>query len=199
MLSIYRLPNQLPDEKIVRVVRRHGIILVKKALFSFLLFLLPLPLGLMIADDLPVILASANGQALINLLLSAYYLFTWLFFFFSFIDYYLDIWIVTDERIIDVQQIGFFSRVIAEQRLYRIQDVTSEIHGLLPTFFRYGQVFIQTAGTVQRFNFFQVPDPEGLRDLVIKLSEQSKEKHHQEIGEEGARDLEQRFSGREKM
>jgi hypothetical protein len=45
---------------------------------------------------------------LIGLSVSAYYLFAWLFFFFSFIDYYLDVWIITSERIIDIQQNGFF-------------------------------------------------------------------------------------------
>lgn len=128
----------------------------------------------------PNLLIGIISYPLIIILASAYYLFIWLFFFFSFIDYYLDIWLITNERIIDVQQQGFFSRIISEQRLYRVQDVTSEVHGTAPTIFRYGEVYIQTAGTKQRFLFHQVPHPERVRDIIIKLAEKNKAKHNKE-------------------
>lgn len=95
-----------------------------------------------------------------------------------FIDYYLDVWIITNERIIDVQQKSFFARAISEQRLYRVQDITSEVHGFFPTIFKYGEVHIQTAGAKQRFLFHEVPRPEKVRNIIIKLSERSKSRHH---------------------
>ena len=108
---------------------------------------------------------------------SAYYLFVWLMFFFNFIDYYLDVWIITTERIVDINQRGFFSRVISEQMLFRVQDVTSEIRGAIPTLFNYGNLNIQTAGEVNRFTFYEIHDPNKVRDLIIKLSHESQERH----------------------
>ncbi|MCG2700843.1 PH domain-containing protein [Candidatus Parcubacteria bacterium] len=177
MLSIYRLPNQIEGEKIVKVVRRDLFILFKKIIFSFLLFILPLGFFGITLLNYPNLFDNQIAYPFIVLLSSAYYLFIWLFFFFSFVDYYLDVWIITDERIIDVQQKGFFSRIIAEQRLYRIQDVTSEVHGFFPTILKYGEVHIQTAGAKQRFLFHEIPHPEDVRNMIIKLAERSKKKH----------------------
>ena len=41
-------------------------------------------------------------------------------------NYYLDLWLITSERIIDVRQEGFFSRVVSELKIIKIQDVTSD-------------------------------------------------------------------------
>ncbi|MCK4554262.1 PH domain-containing protein [Candidatus Parcubacteria bacterium] len=174
MLSIYRLPNKIKNEKIVKVLRRDLFILFKKIVFFSILLILPLTFFGIALEMYPDLLKGQISYPFVLLLGSAYYFFIWLFFFFSFIDYYLDVWIITNERIIDVQQKGFFSRVIAEQRLYRIQDVASEVHGFFPTVLKYGEVHIQTAGTRQRFLFHQVPHPENVRNSIIKLAEKSK-------------------------
>ena len=180
MLSIFRLPNHLPNEKVVKVIRRDIFILFKKIIFSAILFVLPLFILVIMLSVYPKLLEDILSYPLLVLLASAYYLFIWLFFFFSFIDYYLDAWIITNERIIDIQQRGFFSRVISEHKLFRIQDVTSEVHGVFPTFLKYGDVYIQTAGTRQRFRFHEIPNPNKIRDKIIKLVERKKREIRQE-------------------
>lgn len=177
MLSTYRLPNQIEGEKIIKIVRKDIFILFRKIIFFCLLFVLPLAFLSITLLNYPNLFDNQIAYPFIALLGSAYYLFIWLLFFFSFVDYYLDLWIITNERIIDIQQKGFFSRIIAEQRLYRIQDVTSEVHGFLPTVLKYGDVHIQTAGAKQRFLFHEVPHPEDVRNMIIKLAERSKRKH----------------------
>ena len=178
MLSLYRLPGQLSGEKIIKVVRRDFFILLKKILYFIILVILPwLFYNYILLNIFPNLLLGPVSWPIIILCVSAYYLFIWLFFFFSFIDYYLDVWVITNERIIDVQQKGFFSRTIAEQRLYRIQDVTSEVHGFFPTIFKFGDVHIQTAGSKQRFLCHEIPHPDKIRDTLIKLAERSKNKH----------------------
>jgi len=174
MISIYRLPNKLPNEKIIKIIRRDLFILFKKILFLILLIILPLIFFYLLIFSQSNLINGELTYPLIVLSTSAYYLFIWLFFFFSFIDYYLDIWIITNERIIDIQQKGFFSRVISEHKLFRIQDVTSEVHGFWPTVLKYGDVHIQTAGTIQRFHFHQIPNPGPVRDIIIKLVQRKK-------------------------
>ncbi len=181
MLSIYRLPNHLPGEKVIKIVRRDIFILMKRLLFNVGLMILPVVLLAVLTPIFPDEIMGEIGLPLVMLGVSAYYLFIWLFSFFSFIDYYLDVWLVTNERIIDVEQKGFFDRIISEQRLYRIQDVTSEMRGFIPTVLSYGNVFIQTAGTKERFNFYDVPHPDRVRDTIIKLAEISKAKYKNEV------------------
>ncbi len=177
-MEIYRLPNKLPDEKIIKILRRDLFILIKKVALFVLLIILPMIFSYLMLAVYPNLLLGPISYPAIVLTASFYYLFVWLFFFFTFIDYYLDVWIITNERIIDVRQEGFFARIISEQRLYRVQDVTSEIQGFFPTIFKYGNVYIQTAGSKQRFFFSEIPHPDKVRDDIIKLAERSKEKHN---------------------
>jgi len=90
---------------------------------------------------------------------SLYYLYILLFFFNAFLDYYLDVWIVTTKRIINIEQKGLFNRVIAEHELDKIQDVTGEQKGFFATIFSFGDVLVQTAGEVPMFIFRQVDNP----------------------------------------
>jgi membrane protein YdbS with pleckstrin-like domain len=177
MLSIYRLPNQLPDEKIIKILRRHLFILFKKVLVFLIMIIIPFGFFTVIMYWQPDFLVGELTYPLMVLAVSVYYLFVWLFFFFIFIDYYLDAWIITSERIIDIDQEGFFSRTISEQRLTRVQDVTSEVKGFLPTLLKYGDVFVQTAAEQERFIFMEVPNAEKVRDLIIKQSQDCKAKH----------------------
>jgi hypothetical protein len=177
MLSVFNLPNNIPNEQIIKVVRRDFFILFKKLILLILLIILPFLFLAFLIYTQPGLLTGDISYPLIIISLSAYYLFAWLFFFFSFIDYYLDVWIITSERIIAIEQKGFFSRTISEQRLYRIQDVTSDLKGILPTILNYGNVHVQTAAEIERFIFSQVPDPEGVRSIIIKLAEHSRMMH----------------------
>ncbi len=188
MLSTYRLPNKVKNEEIIRVLRRDLFVLFKKVLLFLLLTILPFAFFYLMMIFNANILENNTIYPLVILAISAYYLFIWLFFFFSFIDYYLDVWIITSERIIDIQQRGFFSRIISEQKLFRIQDVTSEVNGAIPTIFKYGDVHVQTAGTKQRFFFHEVPNPDKVRDIIIRLVRLNRVRHKEEIKREGTAD-----------
>jgi hypothetical protein len=181
MLSKYRLPNQEPGEKVIKIIRRDLFILVKKIAFFLLLSIAPLAFFYLVIINNPEVLTGELSWPLIILGASAYYLFIWLFFFFSFVDYYLDVWIVTNRRIIDMEQNGLFSRTVSEQKLEKMQDVTSEVRGFFPTIFAYGNVYIQTAGEKERFHFRQIPNPDAVRDLLIKLEEENEENEKKEI------------------
>lgn len=173
-MIIYQLPGKLPDEQILKIIRKDGFIFFKRIILVVVLVGLPALVGLMMLYIYPNWLNGEISYPLIVLTVSGYILFIWLFFFFSFIDYYLDIWIITDERIIDVRQEGFFSRVVSELKLFQVQDVTSEMQGLFQFVFRYGDVHVQTAAETQRFVFSQIPNPEEVRDMIIKLVERKK-------------------------
>lgn len=179
MLSLYKLPNQIEGEETLRVVRMDIFVFLTRIIFFALLLFLPLGFYLVAKIAWPGLLSHPVMFPALLLSASAYYLFACLFFFFSFIDYYLDVWIITSERIVDIQQRGLFSRVVSEQKLSRVQDVTSEVHGVMPTLFRYGNVHVQTAGAKERFFFDRVPDPEGVRDMIIRLAREKQKQGEQ--------------------
>lgn len=124
------------------------------------------------------------GPALL-LLISAYVLTILLLFFHNFIDYYLDVWVVTNERLLNIEQKGFFSRVIAEIRYYRVQDVASEVKGIISTLFNYGDVTVQTAGTQPRFTMKQVPNAHAVARRIHTLLEADQHYHTEKKKVEG--------------
>lgn len=164
------VPNLLPEEKVLRVIRRDIFVLFKK--IFFFLFMLALLGGMgFLFFSLNPNLAEQEYFPLVALAASGFALFVWLFFFFSVIDYYLDVWVITNERIINIKQDGFFARTISEQRLTRIQDVTSEMNGVINTIFHCGSVFVQTAAEKERFVFEEISNPDEIRGLIMELSE----------------------------
>lgn len=167
------------NEKVLYIIRRSYIALFRRLVSFAILLFLPLIFFYLYAtgNDMGALLEGQVAYPLIVLGISAYYLFVWLLFFFNFIDYYLDVWIITTERIVDINQRGFFSRVISEQMLFRVQDATSEIKGVLPTFFSYGNLNVQTAGEINRFVFYEIHDPNKFRDIIIKLCRESQKRH----------------------
>jgi uncharacterized membrane protein YdbT with pleckstrin-like domain len=103
------------------------------------------------------------------------------------LDYYLDVWIVTNYRVIGVEQRGLFNRVVAEYKLFRIQDVLAEQKGFFSTVVDYGNVHIQTAGEQEVIQFKQIPNPNYIARELIRLIEVNKNKFAK-LAEQGIKD-----------
>lgn len=174
MFRLKYLPNKEPDEKIIFFLRRHPFVLMKSLIIFFLIALLPLAVYYMLADDLAGWPGDEVFMVLLRLLIVSFYLFWWLLLYYVWLDYFLDIWIVTNFRVINIEQEGLFNRKVIEHKLFRVQDVMSLQKGMLPTFLNYGEVHIQTAGAESNVTFEQVPQPHKVAQQVIKLIENNK-------------------------
>lgn len=163
------------DEKIILFLHRHPFIFFKKALNHFVFASLPFLVYFILKIYFPSVLENEVIYPLLILLASLWLIFIWISLFNSWIDYYFDIWIVTNKQIIDVEQVGLFNRSLSKQPLTRVQDVTVELKGFFPTFFNYGNIYIQTAGTKERFIFWQVKNPFEVAKKINKLVEEALE------------------------
>ncbi len=88
--------------------------------------------------------------------------------FYSITMYLLDTWIITNHRVIDSEQHGFFDRTVSELSLLKIQDVSTEINGPIATWLKFGNLEIQTAGAREKFLFKQIPNPLLIKDQLMK-------------------------------
>lgn len=174
MLDKKHLPNSLPEETTVLFLRRHWITLFSLTSITLIAVIAPLALRFMLGYIAPDLVTAPASDAVSAVLFSMYYLAVLTFFFQEFIDYYLDTWIVTTERIINIEQQGLFNRVASEMHLPLIQDSSAEIKGMIQTFLDYGDVHIQSAGESQRFNFKNVPHPEQVRMTILQLAEKDR-------------------------
>lgn len=164
----YHFDGQAPDENLLLVLHRHWFNILSRLIVTLLMLAL-----LFGSYGLAAYFFAGGGNpAYANLfafLRNLFFIFIWITFFIIWIDYYFDVWIVTDKRIINIEQKGLFNRETNELRPEKIQNVTADIRGILPTFFNYGQLEIQTAGKPEKFIFHDIPDPYSVKALIMRL------------------------------
>lgn len=165
-------PGRQPDEKIVIVLHRHWFIFVHHVALLFTVAAVPPAIALIWSQIAVFELVSGSlSHTLISMAAALYYLFLWILMYGYWLDYYLDMFIITDKRIVDIEQAGLFGRTVAEERLYRIQDVTSDAQGIMATTLHYGNVYVQTAGKTERFIFENVSHPENVARTILELTD----------------------------
>lgn len=171
------------NEHIVSVSRRHWWILAEKSVAVLFLALIPLFVYIIWELAFPQIATlTEENITIINSFLFLgsvlFYLFLWLYFAILFIDYYLDLWVVTNMRILDMEQKGLFNREVTECYISKIEDMTVEIKGVLPTFLNYGDLYLKTASEKGELIFREIFDPNHIKNIVLeqynKLSNQEK-------------------------
>lgn len=161
------------NETILAVYRRHWLIFAFDvlAITGIALFLLML---VIISRKIALGIWTTPFDKVIALVLVLLYHALWLALFVRFADYWLDVWVLTNERIIDIVQGGLFHREIAEFKLDKIQDITVDVNGLLPTLFHYGNLQIETAGFERKFVWRTVPEPQNIKNLILKAADEYK-------------------------
>lgn len=149
--------NLEQNEKIILEIRKHWFILFAEALFLVLLIVSSIVVFFVASTTIN--LSKVIDWHIQLSLAAAWFLLIWIAFFIIWTDYYLDVFILTDKRIIDIEQKGIFSREISTLRLDRIQDVTVEVKGIIATLLNFGDICIQTAGEEKRFIIKEIPRP----------------------------------------
>jgi len=180
MKKHHDFPGQRSDEKLILLVRRHWTKLLKDFIKFIFLLLIPIAIIIVVFLVLGLTFESEIIYTIIVFAVSLYLLFIMLFFLNDFVDHQLDLWIVTDQRIINMEQEGLFNRVISSQSIERVQDVTSEVKGKVATFLDYGNVYIQTAGEEQRFVFEEVPHPAQIVKIIQDVHDRVEEDDEKE-------------------
>jgi hypothetical protein len=177
MINISKHIGMKPDEEIIFFLRRHWFAILPIIFGLIVVSILPFAAYFVILQVEPGVLTVQANLVLFILGTSIFFLYAWLFLFQNFADWYLDVWIVTNQRIINIEQRGLFGRVMSELMLYNVQDVTSEVKGFIQSMFDYGIVHIQTSAEKTRFQFEDVEHPSFIAKRVLELASQHREQH----------------------
>jgi Predicted membrane protein len=125
--------GQRDGEELLFIFRRHPIAMRK----GFYMLLVPL-----VVTCIPFLIWQNNLELLIlpivGLVLGL------ILFSYHFLMWYFTIYIVTDQRIRQVTQRGFFGKDVVELRLSKIQNISYNIPGFSGEFLGYGTIVIQT-------------------------------------------------------
>lgn len=90
--------------------------------------------------------------------------------FLQFLKWYFNAYIVTNERIIDIDFFGLLNHKTSEASLENIEDVSSGHIGIWQNLFDFGTVKIQTAAETLEFRFDNVPKPGYVQDKIMDLA-----------------------------
>jgi len=164
-------------EVVIVLLYRHWFVLFTRAIAFVLLALLPLVINIFAHSWF----AAYNLTDLFRLLLIIYYLIWWYSFFYTVTMYLLDTWVITDHRVIDSEQHGFFNRTVAELNLKQIEDISTRVEGFFNTLLNFGDLEIQTAGTEPKFVFKEIPNPVGIKDLITQAHNRYMASHPHDI------------------
>jgi membrane protein YdbS with pleckstrin-like domain len=84
--------------------------------------------------------------------------------------WYYNSFVITNKKIIDIDQRGFFERIVSEASYDKVQDVSWRRKGIWQTIFRYGNVRIQIANSSMGLEIRNIRNPEKVHQLIIDLS-----------------------------
>ncbi len=158
--------NQEADEEIVLLVRRDLITNVPWILASLILIFIPPLLSALSSLLAPFIQISIKTGLVLILF---YYLVVLGFIIIEFTIWYFNVGLVTNKRIIDLDVSGILYKKASETKLNLIEDVTYSQIGAVRSVFDYGNIFIQTAGTFENFEFDRAPEPARIVRIIADM------------------------------
>lgn len=161
-----------PGEAVVHLIFRSWVAFVGTALGTLAMAALPVAAWYLVPGFNVYVLSTPAVRLVAVVGGTLYYLGLLLFTLIRYVNFHLDFWIITNERLISVDQRSLFSQRVAEQELGTVQDITSEVHGLLATVLSFGDVQVRTASERPPITLDIVANPHGVRRELFKLIEQ---------------------------
>lgn len=172
-------------ETMLSIYHRHWLVLAAEMVPIILFVPVLIGVGLFAMGQLPDENAPLRAIVMLGMLLFLHLF--WIALFIILADFFLDVWVLTNQRVIVIDQKGLFARTVSEFDLSRIQDVTVEIHGIIPTLLNYGNLLARTASEHENFVFKQVGRPHEVKDALIQASTAQRNNtlaaiaHHEQI------------------
>ena len=166
-----------PNEHVIAIFRKHPFYLWVSAAKYAILALLPAIASPFLGDST----GSFGGFGMTLYL--GFLIILWIGFFIEWTDFMLDTWILTNERLVDVEQIALFSRRVSTLSLDRIQDITIEESGFIETMLGIGNVLIQTASEIEQFQVKGARNPVVMKDMIQQAYREGREDILNEIAQ----------------
>ncbi len=156
-----------PDEKIIVQARKSWLLFLIELLPYAIIAIIPFVFAYMLAAT-PSAPTINFGAPITRAILGIWLLITWTSAWGIYTRYFLNAWVLTNQRVVDIKQRAFFNREVSSLFLSRVQDVTSDMDGFLFSICNVGNINVQSAGEEERFSMHGIPHPDQMRDLILK-------------------------------
>lgn len=158
-MKLRDLVSPKPNEQILLIVRESLMPKIGKLFVFGIWFLIPF------FFLYPLFRMGTLGVVIFSLLvLSGMFLFWHTFRLWSY-----TLFVVTDKRLIDIDQRSLFDRVVTESHFVDIDEVTYRTHGVFATIFQYGTITVKMHGDAADIWFEHVRKPARVQNLLNDL------------------------------
>lgn len=166
-------------DRLVRYIKRYwyailagivGAVIVTNLILAFLLIdvvaghALPSVAGSLVTDRI--------GHGVLLVVTSMYALALLLYLFVAWMDYYFDVFIISNRQILNIQQLILVGQKITETNFQQIQNAYSKVSGMFWTLLDIGTVFVETAGEKENFQFNYVRNPGFAAKTILEIQQQ---------------------------
>jgi hypothetical protein len=163
-------PDQFDDEEVLYVFRKHPVVM-RKGIILWAFGMLAGPVYILILSLLyqhnpskypssGAFFASLGASVVLSMILFAP----------SYIGWYFSVFIITDQRFIQITQKGFFHRAVSDLTLPQIQSVNYEVSGLQETLLGFGTIKMQTY--VGDVTIHEVHHPAKIQKRILNILRQ---------------------------
>jgi hypothetical protein len=153
---------QHTEEKVLLLLRQHPVTQVKWILVTLILIFVPV-----LFSYVPLLSFLPVRFHLVALL--GWYMLVAGFALEAFLDWFFNVYIITDERVIDVDFYSLLFKNISYAKIDKIEDITTVTSGTLGAVFDFGTVKIQTAAATAELEFEHVPHPSKVTAFLNEL------------------------------
>ncbi len=161
------------DETIIILLRAHIVTNIPWLIVAFGAVLVPLIVFPVLAGFNVFPSVGMGTQVFVTLL---WYAGIFTYSFINFLYWYFNIYLVTSERVVDIDWYSLLYQKVSSTGVAHIEDVTATHGGVIAGLFDFGNIYIQTAGTQENFEFANIPHPQ----LVVKKIEDLMQKEEEE-------------------
>lgn len=163
-----RFENQHEKETVVLLLRQHWVTQLPWVLGAFVGIWVPL-----IFQVVPMLdFLRPNYQLMV---LIGWYLLLIAYIYEKFISWYYQVFIITNDRVIDINFYNLIYKEVSEAKLEDIEDVTYSQGGVLRAALNFGDVVMQTAGEKREFAIESAAEPNRVVKVINELKlEQAK-------------------------
>lgn len=148
--------DQFDDEEVLFVFRKHPIVMRRGLIIAMLAVLLGTVPSLFNPTYSTYLVGVACGMGVGALLMLP-----------SWITWHFSVFIITDQRLIQITQKGLFNRSVIDMRLNQIQMVNYQVAGLQQTLLGFGTIMMQTF--VGDLVIHEVHHPAAIQKKILEI------------------------------
>ncbi len=167
-----QLKNLKKWEEVEIVLRRHYIVYVMVWLYAFLWVIITIS-----------VFWITGITYFSSILMICFWLCFSMFLFIEWLNHELDLFVITNNRIIWIEQISFLDRRVSECNLGQVQEVNSTTSWFFANILNYWSIFIQTAWNATTLKMDFAPDSVQWARKILNIVDDYRDNQHLKVHE----------------